>query len=100
MPLFISEFSSHRNARDGMDPLVIQPALVDQVVAIGAASVQSNVFNVATDIVRISSDVICSVKFGTTPTATATSMRLAPNIAEYFSVPAGQSIRLAAITNT
>lgn len=100
MPLYITEFSSRRNARDGMDPFAVQPAAVEQTVAIGAASVQSAAFAAATDTVRVTTDVVCSIKFGANPVATAASMRLAPGTVDYFSVPAGQGHRIAAITNT
>jgi hypothetical protein len=72
------------------------PALVEQTVAIGGASVQSAVFGSSTKLVRVHADVACSVVVGgTNPTATATSMRLAAGQTEYFVVIPGQ--RLAVI---
>lgn len=100
MPLFISEFSSRRNARDGMDPFPAQPAAVEQTIAVGAGSVQSAAFATATDLVRVTTDVVCSIRFGANPTATAGSMRLAAGTVDYFSVPAGQAHRIAVIVNT
>lgn len=100
MPLYITEFSSRRNARDGMDPFPAQPAPVEQTVAIGVGSVQSAAFAATTDLVRVTTDVACSIRFGANPVATAANMRLAPGAVDYFSVPAGQAHRIAAITNT
>lgn len=100
MPLFITEFAGRRNVRDGVDPFPIQPALAEQTVAVGAASAQSAAFNAATDLVRVTTDVVCSIKFGANPVATAASMRLAAGAVDYFAVPVGQAHKIAVITNT
>lgn len=79
--------------------LVQEPGHVIQTpVAIGGASVQSAAFNADTRIIRVHTDAVCSIAFGTNPTATANSMRLAGNQTEYFAVRAGD--KLAVITNT
>lgn len=77
-----------------------QPPTAEQTVAIGAGSVASNVFNVSTAIVRLHADAICSVAFGTAPTAAATNMRLAAGQTEYFTVVPGSAFKVAVITNT
>lgn len=77
-----------------------QPPIVEQTVAIGGASVQSSAFNAKTTLLRIHCDVVCSILFGTNPTATAAKARLGANQTEYFSVPAGLSYKVAVITNT
>ena len=101
MPLFITEFAtSGSNERGGLNPVALTPSLVDQTVAIGAASVQSAFLNVACTMVRLTTDVNCSVKFGTNPTASATTMRFAAGSVEYLGVPAGGTLRIAVIANS
>lgn len=77
-----------------------QPSLVDQIVAIGGASVQSSAFNAATRCVRITADATCSFVFGpqATATATTTNARLAAGQTEFFAVQPGHVV--AVITNT
>lgn len=84
----------------GATPTVVkEPAFVSQTpVAIGGSSVQSAAFNADTRYIRVHTDAVCSIAFGTNPTATANSMRLAANQTEYFAVVPGQ--KLAVITNT
>ena len=99
--LFITEFA--RQGRDASGYRMVvpeEPPLANQTVNITASSVQSSAFNPLTKFVRIHTDAICSVSFGTAPTATATNMRMAANTAEYFSVPLGASWKVAVITNT
>lgn len=75
------------------------PPIVEQnPVAIGATSAQSAAFDMATTVVRIHTDAICSIAFGTNPTASANTMRLAADATEYFSVKGGTKV--AVITNT
>ena len=67
-------------------------------VVIGAGSLQSAVFPGGTRFVRIQSDVISSIKFGTNPTATTDDKRMTAGQTEYFGVNAGD--RVAVIANT
>lgn len=77
---------------------VITPALATQTVAVGVSSTQSAAFNASTSLIRVHTDVACSVQIGgTNPTATSSSMRMAANQTEYFFVKAGD--KLAVITN-
>jgi hypothetical protein len=99
--LYITEFNTigrDNNNATVMAPLA--PSAADQTVAVGAASAQSAALRSGTNLVRIVSDVTCSVKFGVNPTATASTMRLSADSAEYFAVPAGISMKIAVITNT
>lgn len=97
--LFITEFSSlQANPSMAAMPLPVTPSLADQVVTIGAASAQSTGATAQTLMVRLFADANCSVKFGTNPAATATTMPLAANVPEYFQVPAGQSYKVAVIS--
>ena len=58
-----------------------------QMVAIGAASVQSAAVAATTEIVRLVATVDCFVAFGTNPTAVAnTSMRLVAGLPELFRI--------------
>jgi len=73
----------------------------EQTVAIGGTSAATtNAFKNNTSVVRIHVDAICSIAFGTAPTATASLMRLAANQTEYFKVPRGKDYKVAVITNT
>lgn len=99
--LYITEFIGQgldQNARS--IPITSQPANAEQTVAIGASSAQSSAFQGNTNIIRLHTDVICSVEFGTNPTATATKARMAANQTEYFWVPQQSSYKVAVITNT
>ena len=99
--LFISEFiSKQRDANNNLLPIVQMPPHVEMTVAIGASSVQSAAVNVRTGMVRIVSDVICSISVGTNPTATTATMRLAADAPEYFNIPLGQAFKIAVISNT
>ena len=76
------------------------PPVAEQTVAIGGSSTQSAVLNAQTGLIRLISDVVCSVSVGTNPTASTTTMRLAANAAEYFTVRKNQSLKVAVIQNT
>ena len=99
--LFITEYAFQGQNPDGrsLPEIPLEPPLAEQTVAIGGASAQSAAFNAGTTFVRIHTDVICSIAFGTNPTATATTRRLAAGSTEYFAVPRGQSFKVANITN-
>lgn len=85
------------NDRGGLMPSVMAPSIVDQVVTVAATSAQSLVLDPKTAFVRVSSDVNCAIKFGNSPTALASSMRLAAGSTEYFGVPAGVAMKIAVI---
>lgn len=90
--LYIAEYSNVMATSEGPVQIAHTPAIAEQTVAIGAGSVQSNAFNAATRLVRLHTDAICSVAFGTNPTAAATNARLAQNQTEYFNVNAGDKV--------
>jgi DUF917 family protein len=80
-------------------PMMGMPKVAGQTVAIGATTVQSAAFNANTQIIRLESDVVCSVEIGgANPVATAASQRMAAGVPEYFAVTPGD--KLAVITNT
>lgn len=96
---YISEYQTVAWSTAGGLPAGQEPALTDQTVAIGAEA-KSAAFNANTRFVRISVDVVCSIKFGPTASTTATTSnkRLAANSTEYFGVVPGQVVSV--ITNT
>lgn len=75
-----------------------QPAVAEQTVAIGGSSTASSAFNASTTFVRLHTDSICSIEFGPTPTASATTARMAADQTEYFGVTPGTKV--AVISNT
>lgn len=99
--VYVTEYARQGRDASGYQMVVAdEPQTTTQTVAIGAGSVQSAAFDAGTKFVRVSTDAICSIAFGTNPTATANSMRMPANTTEYFSVPLGQSWKIAVITNT
>lgn len=74
-----------------------EPEQASQTVAVTGSNVASAAFGPRTYMVRIHTDSICSIKFGTTPVATATSRRLAANQTEYFCVQ--PNMKVGVITN-
>jgi hypothetical protein len=94
--LYITEYADTTKA-PGTVQVGAEPAITNQTVAIGGTSTQSAAFNSATRMVRIHTDAICSIRFGTNPTATATTGRLAANQTEYFGVVPKDKV--AVITN-
>ena len=103
--LYITEYAQLMPSPvGGQGQIPMEPPLAEQHVAIGASSVQSNAFNAQTRLVRLHTDAICSVEFGTNPTATATTARMAANQTEYKGVPindpSGNTFKVAVITNS
>jgi hypothetical protein len=96
--LYITEYDRLAVGGGEALPMGAEPAKASQTVAIGGSTTQSAAFGPVTAYVRLHSDVICSVAFGTNPTASATTARLAANQTEYFAVRAGDKI--AVISNT
>lgn len=86
-------------APGGRGQVPMEPPLAEQTVAIGAEA-KSSAFNAKTRLVRVHVDAICSVLFGTAPTATTSSQRMAANQTEYHAVPLNGSFKISVITNT
>jgi hypothetical protein len=80
--------------------VVREPPLNDQTpVAIGASSLSSAPFTGQTRVVRLHTDVVCSILIGPPGTvATANNQRLAANQTEYKMVVPGNIVSV--ITNT
>lgn len=99
--VYITEYARQGRDASGFQMVVAdEPPVANQTVAISVGSVQSAAFNALTKFVRVHADAVCSVEFGTNPTATTSTRRLAANSTEYFSVPLGQSFKIAVIVNT
>jgi hypothetical protein len=97
--LYITEYQ--RMATDGVGrqtPVGYEPALATQKVTISGVSAQSAAFNTKTTFVRLHTDAICSIVFGSNPTAAVTDPRMPLDAVEYFGVIGGQKV--AVITNT
>lgn len=99
--IYVTEFGVQaRDSNNIIIPVAQAPALVHQKVTVAGASAQSAAFGANTALVRIQSDVVCSITFGKDPTATDAMTRIAADSPEYFGVPMGQSFKVAVITNT
>lgn len=96
--VYVTEHYKPRLYAGNLMPVAKMPPIATQNVNITAGSVQSSAFNTLTEMVGVHTDAICSVEFGTNPTATANSRRLAAGATEYFEVNPGDKI--AVITNT
>jgi hypothetical protein len=88
-----SDVTSHTG--DGIVPLVKEPALVEQPLAIGA-EVKSSAFNAKTTAVRVAWDAPCHILFGASPTATTGSKFMPLAGVEYFEVTPGDKVSVIA----
>lgn len=77
----------------------MEPPVAEQTVTFSGAT-QSAAFNAETRLVRIETDSICSVLFGTNPTATTSSGRMAAGQTEFRAVPPKRSMKVSVISNT
>lgn len=95
--VYIAEFQVIQDIGALIAQIASAPPVAEQTIAIGGASVSSAAFNYNTNVIRVTTDAICSIAIGVTPTATATTMRLSADHVEYFGVRPGSKI--AVITN-
>lgn len=97
--LYITEF-----ADVGHMPQIVatgsELSVNDQTVAISGSHAESSALKNNTRLVRLHTDAICSVVFGTAPAATTSNRRLAANQTEYFTVPSGSAYKVSVISNT
>lgn len=96
--LYVTEYAN--SLQEGHIQIAMEPANADQTVVIGGGSLSSSAFANNTRLVRLETDSICSVKFGTAPTATISTRRMQAGDIEYFGVPLGASYKVAVIANT
>lgn len=66
-------------------PVAVLPPIAEQSVTF-TTSTQSSTLNGATRFVRLIADADVHIAVGTNPTATASSMRLEADVAEYFGI--------------
>lgn len=97
--LFVAEYIGEVNG------IPVEPAIAVQTVAITTASVTcAAVFDAETRVVELRTDAICSVKFGTAPTAAVTDTRLAANDSKLVAVrnplDSASRLKVATIVNT
>lgn len=86
----ISEYHDlARDSKGNILPAGMEPAMVDQQLAIGA-EVKSAAFK--GNFVRIHVDAACRILFGAAPTASSTSKRMAANTTEFFGVRPGDKV--------
>lgn len=98
--LYITELTNQGTDRLGRQvPVPQMPPIAEQTVAIGASSVQSAALNPLTNLVRVHTDLGCSISFGLSPTATTTTLRMPKDTAEYFGVKENSGWKIAVITN-
>lgn len=93
--LYITEYTSFTTAG-----FPSEPEVASQTVTVSGTTAASSAFSTQTNLVRLQCDGICSVLFGTAPTATTSKRRMTAGQTEYFTVPPGQLYKVAAITNT
>jgi hypothetical protein len=67
----------------------VEPAVAEQAVTIGVASVQSAALNGKTKLLRVHAEAACAIAFGVNPTAVATTHRLPAGAVEYYGVTPG-----------
>ena len=73
------------------------PELVNQTVTISGSPTSSQAFGKSTTLVRLHTDAICSVSFGSSPTSSGTTARMVAGQTEYFGVVPNQVVSV--ITN-
>lgn len=98
--LYVTEFPSAAVDQGRAMPVAFAGTEVTQIVTISGASTPTIAFAETTRLVRLHTDSICSIKFGTNPTASTSTARMAANQTEYFAVQPGGGMKVAVITNT
>lgn len=103
--LYITEFAEMQIGPAGrVGQIALQPPLAEQAIGNAGGNTQSNAFNAKTRFVRLHTDSICAIEFGTNPTAVAAgatgTARMAANQTDYYAVPLGQSFKVAVILST
>lgn len=93
--LYISEYTQQQISQPTVGT---EPSVANQAVTFTGTPGQSAAFRSDTKMVRIHPDGICSIKFGTNPTAATTDARMVAGQTEYFLISPGYKI--SAITNT
>ncbi len=95
--LYVTEYTTN-SVNSGQAVPVMQEPGTDQVVSFSGTPGSSTAFGTNTKWVRVHTDGICSILFGTAPSAATSNKRMIAGQTEYFAVYAGQKV--SAITNT
>lgn len=96
--LYIREYTAAAVQQGEGVPVMCEPGTDQGVITISASAASSAAFGANTAFVRVHTDAICSIAFGTAPSATTANARMAANSTEYFGVIGGQ--KLSVIQNT
>jgi hypothetical protein len=88
--LWITEYEDMAIA-GGFVPAGQEPAVTTQNVTFTTAT-QSAAFKNSTRFIRVVASAACHLAFGTNPTATTDTTRLAAGAAEYFGVKGGHKV--------
>lgn len=103
--LYVTEYSGLGYVASGTDGMSYKvtaqaplgPPNAEQKLGISGSSAASAAFNQYTRLIRVHTDVVCSIYVGgTSPSATTSSGRMAANQTEYFSVNPGDAIAVIA----
>ena len=102
--VYVTEFASISKDHDGrVVPAAEVPVLATQTISVsGTSAAVSNDFNAKTRVVRIHTDIACSIVFAGTPVATTSDMRLPAGAIEYFTLSESEvanGLKVAAISN-
>lgn len=97
--LYVTEFLGADEKTNVLVPAGKADGMVHQTpINITGTSAQSAGFGQGTRLIRVHTDAICSISYGTNPTATTNHLRLSAGQTEYFAVIPGSKI--AVISNT
>jgi hypothetical protein len=98
--LYVTEYTSVARDANGVIQVPKEPETLTQTLANAGGNVVSAAFQPSTKMVRLHTDSICSVLFGSNPTATTANRRLAANQTEYVDVATVPQMKVAVILNT
>lgn len=98
--LYVTEYQLLAPIEGSVALIPKEAPLAEQVLDYSGGAASSAAFNKATTFVRIHTDAICSVLFGTAPTATTSTQRLAAGTTQWHGVPPNGAFKVSAITNT
>lgn len=99
--LYITEYK--RLGRDSLENGNVAPEEVpvaEQKLTFTGTAAASNAFHKETSVIRIHTDAICSLVFGSTPVADATNQRLIAGQTQFHAVKPGSDLKVSAITNS
>ncbi|SRR6266404_1877926 len=98
--LYVSEYIDVMHG-PGEVGVGVEPSTDQSPLTFTATHAESAAFAANTKLVRIHTDGIASIKFGTAPTAVAnTNKRMTAGQTEYFAVPMGTALKVSAVTST